>query len=308
MSAIGKYLSESNIFSMIAETNRLLFTFGGSGLAIYPPGATFGPRTLGDFEFVWIIEGAVEWEVDGQRIPTPPGTVMLARPGFRDGYRWDPRHRTKHGFFHFQIHPHGATLPPQSGWPLTRLLPENDIIRPLFHHLGWLLGRDDEGAKEQAQGIMRQAFIAYLTGLVGTSDETDLERHPLIELALEHVQEQWADGDLVPLTLGDLARAADVSKAHLTRVFQSTLGVSPMEALRHLRLDRAVTLLARTNLPIQDVAAATGFPNAFHFSKVFRSIYATSPRGFRAGVARGEVPRLNPLLRTRSWADRIWRQ
>lgn len=291
---------------MIAETNQILFTFSGSGLAIYPPGATFGPRTLRDFEFVWIIEGDVQWEVDGQLISTPPGTVMLGRPGFCDAYRWDPRHRTKHGFFHFTLHPHGATLPAQSGWPLTRLLPENDIIRPLFHHLGWLLGRADEDAHEQAQGVMRQAFIAYLTGLVGASDETDCERHPLIELALEHVQAQWAEGDLVPLTLGDLARAAEVSKAHLTRVFQSTLGVSPMDALRHLRLDRAVTLLARTNLPIHQVAETTGFPNAFHFSKVFRSVYGTSPREFRAGIARGEIPRINPLLRTRSWADRIW--
>ncbi len=293
---------------MLADTNRLSFTFGGSGLAVYPPGATFGPRTLRDFEFVWIIDGNVEWEVDGQRIPAPPGTVMLARPGQRDGFRWDPAHRTRHGFFHFLVHPHGATLPAQSRWPLSRLLPENDIIRPLFHHLGWLLGREDDGAKEQAQGIMRQALVAYLTGLVGTSDEGDHDRHPLVERALEHVQEQWADGDLAPLTLGDLARAAGVSKTHLTRVFQSTLGVSPVEALRHLRLDRAVTLLARTNLPIQQVAEATGFPNPFHFSKVFRAVYGTSPRAFRAGVERGDVPTINRLTRTRGWADRLWRQ
>lgn len=293
---------------MLADTSRLRFTFNGSGLAVYPPGATFGPRTLRDFEFVWIIDGDVEWEVDGQRVPAPPGTVMLARPGQRDGFRWDPLHRTRHGFFHFTLHQHGATLPAQSTWPLSRLLPENDILRPLFHHLGWLLGRDDDGAKEQAQGIMRQALVAYLTGLVGTSDESDHDRHPLVERTLEHVQEQWADGDLVPLTLGDLTRAAGVSKTHLTRVFQATLGVSPVEALRHVRLDRAVTLLARTNLPIQEVAEATGFPNPFHFSKVFRALYGTSPRDFRAGVERGAIPTLNRLTRTRGWADRLWKQ
>lgn len=292
---------------MFAETSRLRFTINGGGLAAYPPGATFGPRTLRDFEFVWIVEGDVEWTVDGQRVSAPPGTLMLARPGQQDGFRWDPLRRTRHGFFHFMIHQLGATLPAQSTWPLSRQLPENDILRPLFHHLGWLLGRTDDVAREQAQGVMRQALIAYLTGLLGTSDVSDHAHHPLVDRALEHVQEQWAEGDVVPLTLGDLARAAGVSKAHLTRVFQATLGVSPVEALRHLRLDRAMTLLARTNLPINQIAQTTGFPNAFHFSKVFRAVYHTSPRDFRAGIARGEMPTLNRLTRTRAWADRLWK-
>ena len=285
----------------LAHTDELRFRFSGSGIALYPPGATFGPRVLRDFEFVWIIAGDVEWQVDGQAIATPPGTVLLARPGQRDGFRWDPRHRTRHGYFHFALEQGGAKLPALDQWPLTRQLPENDIVRPLFHHLGWLLGNPDPGAPEQAQGVMRQALVAFLTGLTGTSEGSDQHRHPLVDKVLEYVQEQWADGDLAPLTLGDLARTAGVSKVHLIRVFQATLGVSPVEALRHLRLDRAVTLLTRTNLPIQEVAEATGFPNPFHFSKVFRATYGSSPRAFRAAVAGGAVPAVNRLTRTRQW-------
>jgi AraC family transcriptional regulator len=281
---------------MLADTDRMRFTFNGSGMADYPAGATFGPRTLRDFEFVWIIAGDVQWEVDGQIIPAPPGTVLLARPGQTDGFRWDPRSRTRHGFFHFHLHQHGALLPAQSQWPLSRLLNENDILRPLFHHLGWLLGRDDAVAKEQAQGVMRQALVAYLSGLLGTTGEHDRPGHPLVEGALSYVQERWKDGDLAPITLGDLARATDVSKAHLTRIFQATLGVSPVEALRQLRLDRAVTF-----------AEATGFPNPFHFSKVFSSVYGSSPRAFRQGIARGETPALIKLVRTRGLADHLWR-
>lgn len=292
---------------MLADTDRLRFTFNGSGMAVYPPGATFGPRLLRDFEFVWIIAGNVQWEVDGQTIDTPPGTVLLARPGQRDAFRWDPRTRTRHGYFHFTLDQRGATLPAQAQWPLTRQMADNDILRPLFHHLGWLLGRDDAVAREQAQGVMRQVLVAYLSGLLGTSDEHDGMSHPLVECALTYVQERWADGDLAPITLGDLARAAEVSKTHLTRIFQATLGVSPVEALRQLRLDRAVTLLTRTNLPIQDIAVTTGFPNPFHFSKVFSAVYGKSPRAFRQGIAQGETPALIKLVRTRGLADRVWR-
>lgn len=292
---------------MLADTDRLRFTFGGSGMADYPAGATFGPRLLRDFEFVWIIQGDVQWEVDGQMIAAPPGTVLLARPGQTDAFRWDPRSRTRHGFFHFLLHQHGALLPAQSQWPLSRTLNDNDILRPLFHHLGWLLGRDDAVAKEQAQGVMRQALVAYLSGLLGTTSEHDHPGHPLVESALTYVQERWADGDLEQITLGDLARATEVSKAHLSRIFQATLGVSPVEALRQLRLDRAVTLLSRTNLPINQVAEATGFPNPFHFSKVFSAAYGSSPRAFRQGIARGELPPSVKLVRTRGLAERLWK-
>ena len=291
---------------MLADTERLRFTFFSSGMAVYPPGATFGPRTLQDFEFVWIVDGDVTWQVDGQEFPAPPGTVILARPGQRDGYRWDPRRRTRHGFFHFLLHPHGATLPAFPDWPLIRHLPEHDIIRPLFEHLGWLLSCPEPVAVEQAQGVMRQALVAFLTGLVGSSAAGNLVVGQAVDRALAYVQEQWDDGDLQPVTLGDLARAAEVSKTHLTRAFQEGLGVSPVEALRQLRLDRAASLLSRTNLEIQAIATAVGFTDAFHFSRSFRQLYGVAPRVFRQRVSAGEVPALSPLLRTRGLAERMW--
>jgi AraC-like DNA-binding protein len=288
----------------LAHTERLRFTFNGSGLAVYPPGATFGPRTLRDFEFVWIIAGNVEWEVDGHVVPAPPGTVILARPGQRDGFRWDPRQRTRHGYFHFSLHQEGGVLPPQATWPLSRLLPPDDILRPLFHHLGWLLSRSEASAREQAQGVLRQALVAYLSGLLGTSSEADAHRHPLVERVLGQVQERWAAGDPEPFTLGDLARLAGVSKVHLTRVFHAQLGMAPVAAIRQLRLDRAVTLLARTNLAVQEIAESTGFPNAFHFSKVFRQHVGQAPRDYRRAVLAGQSPVTTPLVRTRGWGER----
>ncbi len=307
MFGTGINISKNNIACMLAHTDRLRFTFNGSGMAVYPPGATFGPRTLHDYEFVWIIAGNVEWIVDGKLIHAPPGTVLLARPGQIDSFRWDPRARTQHGYFHFYLHQHGAKLPVLSQWPLARTVNDQDILRPLFHHLGWLLERDEAQAREQAQGVMRQAFVAFMSGLLGTTVAQEELGHPLVEMALTYVQERWQEGDLEAITLGDLARVTQVSKVHLTRLFQASLGVSPMTALRHLRLDRAVSLLSRTNWSIQHIAEATGFPNPFHFSKVFSAVYGRSPRAFRQGVAKGEVPALNKLLRTRGLADRRWR-
>src|SRR6266498_1072378 len=74
-------------------------TVSGSGVAVYPPGATFGPRRLHDFEFVWLLQGAAEWRYDQGSITLGPNSLLLARPGIRDSFIWDRTRPTRHALF-----------------------------------------------------------------------------------------------------------------------------------------------------------------------------------------------------------------
>jgi hypothetical protein len=71
------------------------------GVAVYPPGATFGPRKMKDYEFVWVMEGEAIAHYDEHRINAPADTVLLCRPGMTDTYQWSSRHKSMHAFFHF---------------------------------------------------------------------------------------------------------------------------------------------------------------------------------------------------------------
>ena len=275
------------------------FVLHMAGNATYPAGSTFGPRTLHDFEFVWISDGVVSWEVAGLTVPAPPGTLLLGRPGMTDFFRWDPARRTRHSFIHFQICAGADTLPPQATWPLARTLPANDILRPLFAHVAWLLARRPAGYEELAQGAMRHILMAFIADATATAQAVDPAEHPLVSTVFAWIQELWKDGPMDPPTLGDCARAAGVTRTHLARIFKAELGLGPIESLRLMRLDRAASLLARTNLPIADIAALTGFPNAFHFSKVFRATFGRPPRELRAAVLAGEALPFTSLVRTR---------
>lgn len=59
-----------------------------------------------------------------------------------------------------------------------------------------------------------------------------------------------------------------------------------MRALREARLLHAARLLEATELPVERVAAASGFTSAFHFSRVFRQRYGTPPGAYRKDTAR----------------------
>jgi hypothetical protein len=72
-------------------------------LAYYPPGASYGSRTLSDFELVWLTTGSARWR-GGERahLQLAPGDLLLIPPGTRDEFHWDREVPTRRGYVHFR--------------------------------------------------------------------------------------------------------------------------------------------------------------------------------------------------------------
>ena len=285
----------------------LRFAIGGVSQAIYPAGATFGPRTLIDFEFVWVVDGDVVWESDGRSHAIPRDALLLGRPGMRDAFTWDPRRPTRHGFLHFAILAGTEALPAQREWPRIRNLGEGDILRPLLRHLAWLQSLRPTGWERLAEITLAQVLVGFIGGATGTLAEESAGMSPIVDRVIAHVRGAWADGRLDQFSVPHLARIAGVSRGHLIRVFRGEFGVGPAEALRLLRLDRAAVLLARTNLQVQEIAAQCGFVDAFHFTRAFKAAYGHSPRVLRQRCAEGHAVPTVPLARVRGLSERVWR-
>jgi AraC-like DNA-binding protein len=260
------------------------FSFGLFGVVDYPPGGTYGPRTMGDYELVWIINGSATWISDQVRHPAPAGTVWLARPGMSESYVFDRSHPTRHAYVHFWIHDDDKRLGDERRWPLAVSLPEQDVIRPLFRHLLRLLHDRPQDWQALASSAMGHLLLAFVSGQHHAGWEASRPLPAAITRAMTLAAEQWAAGTCRPFTLGELAAHAGVSPGHLCRCFQRRFGMGVMEALRLLRLERAAVMLARSDLPINQVATRTGFDDAFHFSRLFRRRYGASPRRFRKEI------------------------
>jgi AraC family transcriptional regulator of arabinose operon len=85
-----------------------------------------------------------------------------------------------------------------------------------------------------------------------------------------------------PHTVRSLAEGVALSPSRFAHLFSSQLGRSPMRALREARLRHAALLLESTDLPVERVAAASGFVSPFHFSRAFHERYGAPPGAFRA--------------------------
>ena len=84
------------------------------------------------------------------------------------------------------------------------------------------------------------------------------------------------------LSLADLSDDSGVSVGHLTRVFRATVGCSPGEFTRRLRVHRGALRLSRGEQSITRLALDLGFADHAHFTRIFRRDVGCTPRDYRS--------------------------
>ena len=264
------------------------------GDVTYPPGSSFGPRRMRDYEFVWIIEGDIEYRWGDTVTPASSGALILCRPGETDFFRWDILKPTRHAYFHFDIARHPEDWPPRNLWPLVRQMGSEDITLALFRHILAHAGSCDPGHLHVAASLMVSAFV---TGHASAPDPTPSPAPDSVNRALHLMQTRLAEDPSSEITLADLAAAAFVSAEHLCRQFRASTGLSPIRTVRFARLDQAAFMLTRSNSSVKEVAFRCGFATPFHFARVFRSAFGLTPTEMRQAARSGKYNHISLLSR-----------
>jgi hypothetical protein len=174
-------------------------------LAHYPPGASYGPRTLTDFELVWLRTGSAQWQA-GERanLRLAPGDLLLIPPGTRDEFRWDREVPTRHGYVHFRSDPGPVSV------PVLRRGQAHGPVGGLLEFLLWLGEAQRPGWRQRA-GELLAVITQTLTA--GPLPEPAAPESAAPAAALDYVRSQWTAA-MRPLTLRELATAACVSPSY----------------------------------------------------------------------------------------------
>ncbi len=103
--------------------------------------------------------------------------------------------------------------------------------------------------------------------------------HPLVDAARSWLETHCESSDA---GIGELCDALGYSPSHLLVLFKKHLGQTPSDYLQRLRIDKALILLATTDLPIGEISAQLGFPSSQYFADRFRRFTGITPRHYRA--------------------------
>ena len=93
----------------------------------------------------------------------------------------------------------------------------------------------------------------------------------------EYVEVHLSESINLPM----LAAIAGLSMHHFAREFKQSAGVTPHHYVTQKRVERAQAMLAHTDLPLAQIAYATGFSDQSHLARHFRHMLGTTPREFR---------------------------
>ena len=203
-----------------------------------------------------------------------PGSVGIIPPGVSHEYRY--RGRSEHLFAHFNLREPGGDATPIAA--LQDLGSEFTPLCERFEHAIHVFGTRPAQAEARVWDVLWE-----LSERTARSTERQTRRHVALERACRVIQARISQ----PLSLTDLATPAGVSPAHLTRLFRAEMGLTATDYLRRCRLERALHLLTRSEVPIKEVACEVGIPDLHAFNKAIRRGYSLSPRELRA---RGAAP------------------
>jgi len=278
--------------------DRLELAYLYGGVVQYRPGETLGPRVLGDYELVLIIEGQVSYRLGQIEHRASPGTVILARPGFHEAYRWDPVGVTRHAYFHFDINQHAGDWPDPESWPFIRNRPA-PVIGALFRHVIQLIySHPTWPAVPPGPGecrVVETIVSLFLEEQLAENTQCEYSRPEPVHRTLRWMRQMIDDDPRRRLRLADLVRVACVTDKHLCRLYRKTLGWSPMQTYNLLRLQLSLVLLTRTNLTIKQIADRSGYDNQFYFSRCFTKTFGRSPNRVRHDLSLGVPPPPSPL-------------
>ncbi len=107
--------------------------------------------------------------------------------------------------------------------------------------------------------------------------------HAILGRIIEWAQKNVARG----VKVSDMAREAHVSLSTLERYIGAHLGVSPLELLRKIKMDRACRLLSESSLNVSEIASQCGYESVSSFARAFRTREGMSPGAYRSASAGG---------------------
>ncbi|CAH1213270.1 HTH-type transcriptional activator RhaS [Paenibacillus allorhizoplanae] len=247
------------------------------GRNIAKPSYQAGPMILEYYNMHFIMEGKVEFTFDKEHIILSKGDVFAMVPG---------------STFRYGLAPSDATL--QMIW-----ISMDGLQAPeLFAKAGF------SKATPYLYGVMSKELEATLRQLF-LPRKYDMKRHNELCSILYRIfglmiptdpseknqtgKENWIPKSVAfmdtyymeNITVRDVADYLALHRTYFSKMFSEEMGVSPVQYLHRLRMEKAAELLS-SDFMISEVSLLLGYSDAYAFTHAFTKYYGSPPGSWRA--------------------------
>ncbi len=124
--------------------------------------------------------------------------------------------------------------------------------------------KDEKKFVQVVENILKQSLVK-------------IEEHPFFKM-LKFVEKNYYRSDL---SYEEVAAVGGVTQTYVSKLFRTKLGVSYIEYLTSIRMEKASVLLRTTDYSINDIVKMVGYENAATFRRCFKEKYGVSAMGYR---------------------------
>ncbi|MBE5882712.1 MAG: helix-turn-helix domain-containing protein [Lachnospiraceae bacterium] len=245
-----------------------------------------------DMEFVYVVDGTMDYYVNGKSISLKTGDLILINSG-RLHYAYSDTRKECH-YYCVILHP--SLITSNKKLYEKYISPIVSTCEPDYY----IFKSDDDITK---------LILAIHDAKTGSSPSYELDVINLFQtlwiqlyhrtLPYHHTEVPDSDPDLATqremvsfiyqnysnmITLGDIAASGQVCRSKCCQIFKKYMGQSPMDFVNSYRLECSQQLLENTNMSITDICLACGFNHQSYFTKQFRLKYHCTPKSYRKGL------------------------
>lgn len=137
---------------------------------------------------------------------------------------------------------------------------------------------------QQVVIIAQRPVTDVVTGVAAAYQESisELNRKasytPIVLLSQKHIETYYYKEDL---SLQELADHIQISPTYLSRLLKNEIGVSFIEYLIQVRVEKAIQIMSDPMVKLYEVAQRVGYNNQHYFSTAFKKVVGLSPAEYR---------------------------
>lgn len=171
--------------------------------------------------------------------------------------------------------------PSFGGFHLSSKIPwQREIIRRLSA-AAYAHRHPSDGYKMQILSNLCSMWVLLKEGLTQEQHVSHIDKSIILEERTQKMLSYIHEHYFEPITIDDIAKAAQISRSECFRCFQKLVCRKPFEYLTSYRLTKAAELLKTTSLSVTEISLRCGFNYQSYFGKRFQEYYRMSPLTYR---------------------------
>lgn len=144
--------------------------------------------------------------------------------------------------------------------------------------------------RESINGFLRSFIVELLRINKCQESQKRIEQNMfMIASAIDHVEKHYRE----EIKISEMAEACSISESHFRKLFSACMGISPLDYLNLIRIQKASELMVRSNSSIESISYEVGYKTMSTFIRNFRKFLGETPYQWKKSADNHEGKVLN---------------